>query len=150
MIIPLRAQDITVIKERDLNFGMVFTGTNQTLIINLEDPGTAFFEITGPRNAEVYISFILPTNLLNNNGNGSIPLFFDDTSAGWHRFAHQTPPGNQQFDPAIGIDARIHPGGGGQIGSMFVWLGGFLTIEAQQPAGAYSGTATIIIERTDI
>jgi len=148
--VRLSAQDITVTKERDLSFGMTVAGTTQEFVVNLDDPGSAFFHVTGPRNANVYISFVLPAELQNNNGSGTIPLMFDETSAGWNRRQNQTPPPGNQFDPAVGSDARIHPGGGGQFGSLFVWLGGMISIDAQQPAGAYSETATIIIERTDL
>lgn len=147
---PLPAQNITVINERDLSFGTVFSGTQQNLIVNLDDPNSAFFQVTGPQGANVYISFILPANLVNTAGSGTIPLLFNETSAGWNWNVNQTPPGDRIFDPEIGADARLHPGGGQQGGRMYVWLGSIITVDAQQPGGAYSGTATMIVERTDI
>jgi hypothetical protein len=149
MIVSLRAQELDIAKERDLNFGMTFSGIQQEIIVSLDDPGTAFFRITGPRNARIYISFVLPAHLINNNGPGTIPITFNNTSAGWNRNI-SVPPANNRFDPAMGTTARIHPGGGGPVGTSFVWLGGIITIDAQQPGGAYSGTATIIVERIDI
>ncbi|GEM_PF-2912823 len=148
--LSLQAQEIIITKERDLDFGMTFAGITQDFIIDLDDPGSAFFTLTGPRNTDIFISFVLPDQLVNNNGTGTIPLTFDDTSAGWSRRENQTPPDGNLFDPAIGTEATIHPGGGGQLGSSFVWLGGVITIDAQQPAGAYSGTATIIVEITGL
>lgn len=146
VVTPLHGQGITVTKERDLSFGIAISGLQQELIVDLEDPGTAFFRITGPRNTNVYISFVLPTHLTNTSGSGTVPIHFDETSAGWNRRSDQTPRPGFRFHPGVGTSARIHP----QQNEIFVWLGGKIEIGAQQPGGNYTATTAIIIERTDL
>jgi hypothetical protein len=145
---PLYGQDeeLIVTTERDLVFGTLLSGIGQIRTIELADQETAFFQISGPRRADIYISFLLPASLMRIDGSGSIPLSFNETSAGWSRRVDQVPPGGNQFHPAVGTSAAFNPGN--RI--VYVRLGGIITTEPQQPAGQYMSTVTIVVDRTDL
>jgi hypothetical protein len=95
------------------------------------DPGAAKFRITGPRNRDVLVTFVLPTVLL--SGATPLAITFGGGSAAWAS-ADQT-TGRTAFDPATGIVIRMPP-----TGNAFIWVGASVGPPSVQPGGTYAGS----------
>lgn len=122
---------LTVTGVSNLDFGNVFPGVNPTVL--LTDAGAGHFQVVGVLNAEVDVSFSsLPATLT--SGGNSIAISY---SGGWNPAAN--PAAATAFTPASGLTDRLD----GATGEMHVYLGGTLTVPANQPAGLYQATITL-------
>lgn len=122
---------LTVTGVNNLDFGNVFPGVNPTVL--LTDAGAGHFQIVGVLNAEVDVSFSsLPATLI--SGVNSIAISY---TGGWNTSAN--PAGATAFTPASGLTDRLDAA----TGEMHVYLGGTLTVPANQAAGLYQATITL-------
>ncbi len=126
-------QSVSVSRLADLGFGTVIAGLSAT--VSPLDPAAAKFEITGPVNRTVTISFTLPPNL--SGGAATMPIVFGPGSGAWaesNRLNVVT-----YFDPTQGTTARPSP----PNRRITVWLGGQISPGSGQPAGSYTGVVTL-------
>jgi hypothetical protein len=122
---------LTVTGVSNLNFGNVFPGVNPTIV--LTDAGAGHFQIAGVLNAEVDVSFsALPATLI--SGANSIAIAY---TGGWNTSAN--PAAATAFVPAGGLTERLDAA----TGELHVYLGGSLTVPANQAAGLYQATITL-------
>lgn len=122
---------LTVTGVNNLDFGNVFPGVNPTVL--LTDAGAGHFSVLGVLNAEVDLSFSsLPATLV--SGVNSIALSY---TGGWNTAAN---PGTATaFTPSAGLIQRLDAA----TGELHVYLGGTLTVPANQAAGLYQATITL-------
>ena len=121
---------LSVTAGNNLAFGTVIPGFNRTILVS--DAGAGTFSLTGGANAQVALSFTLPANLT--SGANNLAVAFTGAYNVSNNVATST-----AFTPSSGVTTRLD----GTTGSLFVWLGGTLTVPAGAVAGAYSGTVTL-------
>jgi hypothetical protein len=122
---------ITVTGASPLDFGTVFPGVAKTIAI--ADVGAGRFDLTGQASANVNVSFILPTDLV--DGANNLPI------GSWtgYRNATAATTGGTAFTPIAGTTAAAFSG----AGALFVYVGGTVTPAGNQAAGTYTGTVTL-------
>ncbi len=101
------------------------------------------YRIQGRRNAEVQLTFVLPSQLFGPAG-AQMPIVFGSDDAGYG-FGNN-PAGQSGFDPNGTITFRL-PGTGGAPRAI-ISLGGTLFPAASQPSGDYSAPATLTVAYT--
>lgn len=132
---------VTIGQLNGLDFGIVVPGTPTTI-----GPKTALagkFVIHGSKNAEVRVTFALPTLLT--VGSNSMPISFaDDPVAGklgCHR--NQDQQNNcTTYTPSTSLLVRIRNNPPPQ-NTFFVWIGGQVSPAVGQPPGTYTGIVTM-------
>lgn len=126
-------QPIRVTKTNDLSFGTVFPGLNKT--VGVTDGGAAAFAIQGQAGGNVNLTFTLPSSIT--SGGATLPI------ANWtarHSSAN-SPAAGTDFTPGASATAAAIGGGG----FLYVFLGATAQPGAGQPAGTYTGTATLTV-----
>lgn len=138
MIKPLSISSINDV----INFGEIIL-SGSSFIKNLSPSSGAVFRIEGHPNRNVIISFNY-TNLSNaqwvsqfGGTVGSLSFTADVVHTGSNP-AYQNPVIVQN-----GSSYQLVNSGG--IGLLYVWVGGTLNIQANQPAGDYEGTFKIMV-----
>jgi hypothetical protein len=122
---------LTVTGVSNLNFGNVFPGVNPTVV--LTDAGAGHFQVVGVLNAEVDVSFSsLPATLISGVNNMAITY-----TGGWNTAAN--PGAATAFVPSGGLTELLDAA----TGELHVYLGGTLTVPANQAAGLYQATITL-------
>jgi hypothetical protein len=130
--------NLTITRERDLDFGDVIRGVPATIAV--ANAASGRFLIRGTRGAEVSLDFLLPTFLA--VGANTLPIAFGPTAAG-----HYTLPQSQNavlFDPHVTRITRLRPSNG----FLYAWLGGTVSPSLSQPPGVYTGAVTLVVSYT--
>lgn len=135
--VPAEAQrPLTVQGTRSLAFGSLLAGVNKT-VLRTDAVNGGQLDISGPKNAQVMLSFTFPAAMTGPAG-ATLPLSFGATDGGW------SPPqqvGSQvAFDPRVPFTAPLD-----QNGKVSVYLGGTAKPTANQKAGSYTGTITLTV-----
>ena len=136
---------LTVTKGYDLNFTTVFPGVAKTVSPATGGAASAAASqvtIAGQANAEVAVSFVLPTAL--SNGGATMPLSFSAAAGCWNTAFNQS--GCTTYDPSLTLTQRLHA----TSGNMYVWLGGTVTPAANQVAGTYTANVTMNVAYTGL
>jgi hypothetical protein len=133
------AQDITV--NNNLEFGSVFPGVPRA--ISKKTPGEAAeFRITGTPNAEITITFTLPTYMYTSGGNMVLQYSATDCSMDSSAIPDQANPGRDNLNPWQTLTYRL-----GSTG-LAVWLGATVVPLSMQRPGNYSATITLTVAYT--
>ncbi|HLQ58408.1 MAG TPA: DUF4402 domain-containing protein [Gemmatimonadales bacterium] len=130
---------MTIATLRDLNFGTVIKSVPTTVLPTVAAAGE--WQVTGSSNANVIISFTLPTQLTNIQAlpGSTMPISFSAVSAIWRR-ATNNPVGGTIFNPATGAVGRLGPP---PNPSMYVWVGGTVNPAATAKPGIYQGSVIV-------
>ncbi|MBK8947015.1 MAG: DUF4402 domain-containing protein [Ignavibacteriae bacterium] len=128
----------------DLDFGeIIYTGNNLTLS-KIPESGIEY-EVTGFRRRYVTVSYsrnvyLNNYNWVNINGgtNGTIRF----------RTVARHTNGNINYIGAtnLGNDSRVRLSNTNPLGKLYIWIGGNLTINSNQPYGDYNGTFSLTVE----
>jgi len=128
---------LTVTGAAALDFQNVFPGLAKTI-----SPVTAAtagrFTIGGQLNAEVNITFVLPTNLT--FGANNLPI---GTWTGGRNTAN-TQASQTAITPTGTTTTRLDA----TTGALYIWLGATVTPTVAQAAGTYNGTVTMTVAYT--
>lgn len=125
-----------------LAFGDVFPGLPEQ-VLRTDPLRAGQYRIQGRRNAEVQLTFVLPSQL-QGPGTAQLPITFAPDDAGYG-FGN-SPTGQSGFDPNSSITFRLP--GTGSAPRALISLGGTLFPAASQPAGDYSAPATLTVAYT--
>jgi hypothetical protein len=128
---------LTVTGAAALDFGNVFPGVVKSIAPTAATAGR--FSIAGQGNAQVILTFTLPTNLT--NGANNLPI---GTWLGG-QFATNTQASQTAITPTAPVTTNL-----GAAGSLFVWLGATVTPAVAQVAGTYNGTVTMAVVYTGL
>jgi spore coat protein U-like protein len=132
---------VTVGQLNNLNFGVVVPGTPSTVA-----PKTALagkFVIHGSKNAEVRVTFALPTVL--QTGAFSMPISFADDPVAGRMGCHRNQDQQSNctaYTPSTALLFRIRNNPPPQ-NTYYVWIGGKVSPALGQRAGTYTGTVTL-------
>jgi hypothetical protein len=118
----------------DLEFGNVFPGVVKTILV--ADAASGRFNATGQANANVNLTFDLPTDLV--NGGNNLPIGSWDAC----RDIDAAPAGCTQFTP---VDGVASPATFSAAGQLFIFLGATVTPAANQAPGGYTGTVSLTL-----
>ncbi|HXE58367.1 MAG TPA: DUF4402 domain-containing protein [Gemmatimonadales bacterium] len=124
---------LTVVGAQNLSFGNVFPGLNKTVAVT--DAGAGRFDVAGQANANVSLSFVLPSNLSDGSGN-LLPI---GSWTGEHNTTGTATGAN--FTPSAGATNTTLSG----TGNLYVFIGGQVTPAVNQPAGLYSGSVQMTV-----
>lgn len=126
-------QPITVTKTNDLAFGNVFPGLSVSIPVT--SSSAAAFSIAGQASANVNLTFTLPSNLT--SGSDNLPI------SSWvaRRNTTNSSSSGTDFTPSSSATSATLSG----TGALYVFLGATATPAVSQPAGTYSGTATMTV-----
>lgn len=121
---------------RDLEFGQLFPGvTTRVLTPDVGRRGEVQLEGRG----QYYVQFLLPEAMMSAEG-ATLPLRFGAGDAALVRGSAGTP---LAFDPTVGTNVNFS----GAVMDAQVFLGGTADPSADQTAGSYSATITILLAR---
>lgn len=124
----------TVASEQSLTFGTMMPGVVETVAVT-DAWRRARIRIDG--SGTYSVRFIVPATLTSSSG-ATIPLTFGATDAAYNT---QKSSALTTFDPQFGSKVSLTAGGG----TVWIYLGGVASPAAQQTAGPYSATVTIVI-----
>lgn len=127
---------LTVTGTTTLDFGNVFPGLAKTIAPTAATAGK--FTIGGQLNAEVNITFVLPSNLA--NGANNLPI---GTFTGGRNVAN-TQAGQTAITPTAATITRLDAG----TGALYIWLGATVTPGVAQVAGTYTSPVTMTVAYT--
>jgi hypothetical protein len=132
-------QPISVQPRRDLSFGDVIAGF-PTTVSRLDNANSGWYEIRGERQAEVVLTFALPSDLVGILG-ATLPIEFGANDGG---VASVPAPGSQVgFDPRVPLTRELSASG-----RAFVWLGGTVRPATNQASGLYQAPVTLTVAYT--
>lgn len=135
MAAPLTAAaQIQITKLNDLAFGTAVAGT--TALVLPTDTRAARFSVSAPRNAQVQVTFTLPTELT--RGARSVPITFDAASGRWSLVDQVAAA--VAFDPRQPLTVRVLPNR-----NLYLWLGGTLPIPRNASSADYSAIITLTV-----
>lgn len=135
---PLGAQgkSLTVTGVRALTFGAVLPGV--PLVVTRTDPANSGeFEIRGVKDAQVQLSFALPS-VMNGPAGAQMPIAFGSSDAGYSQ--SQAIGSQVGFDPKQPFVATLSRNGRGSV-----FIGATANPLANQRAGAYTATLTLTV-----
>ncbi len=136
--VPLHAQrPLTVTGVRGLTFGAVLPGVPR-IILRTDPANSGEFDIRGPNNSQMLLSFVLPVAMTGPSG-ALMPLSFGAGDAGYSQ--SQSIGSQVGFDPKQPFTATLSNNGRGAV-----FVGGTANPTTNQRAGAY--TATLILNVT--
>ncbi len=136
--VPLHAQrPLTVTGVRGLTFGAVLPGVPR-IILRTDPANSGEFDIRGPNNSQMLLSFVLPVAMTGPSG-ALMPLSFGAGDAGYSQ--SQLIGSQVGFDPKQPFTATLSNNGRGAV-----FVGGTANPTTNQRAGAY--TATLILNVT--
>jgi hypothetical protein len=119
-----------------LDFGNVFPGLAKSIAST--DATAGKFTVGGQLNAEVNVTFVLPTNLA--SGGNNLPI---GTWTGGRNTAN-TQAGQTAITPTGATTTRLDAA----TGALFVWLGATVTPGVAQVAGTYTSPVTMTVAYT--
>jgi hypothetical protein len=128
--------------QRNLVFGVVVPGT-PTVIDPRTNANAGMFAIHGNRNAEVAVTFTLPTQLV--VGPWTMPITFGPNSGCWRTTSVQG--GCTRYDPSTVLVQRIR-NQNPPNNQLYVWIGGTASPSPTQHSGIYAGTITLSVVYT--
>ncbi len=138
LAVPLHAQrPLTVTGVRGLTFGAVLPGVPR-IILRTDPANSGEFDIRGPNNSQMLLSFVLPVAMTGPSG-ALMPLSFGAGDAGYSQ--SQSIGSQVGFDPKQPFTATLSNNGRGAV-----FVGGTANPTTNQRAGAY--TATLILNVT--
>jgi hypothetical protein len=123
---------LEVTHRSDLNFGAVVAGTNAQEVVKDPNQGgqdIASFRVTGESTASVLLT-VTTDDLQDDQGN-ALPYTPEVTGYG---FDNQT--ASQEISLTDQVDLN-------QAGEYYVWVGGSITVSADQAPGSYESTITV-------
>ncbi|MEX0662236.1 MAG: DUF4402 domain-containing protein [Balneolaceae bacterium] len=129
---------LTIVKDSDLGFGTVSSGTTETIAPDAAEAGRV--DISGDVGEDYFIGLPETTTL---TGAG-------DDIAVTQSYVGDGDSGNQ------GTAGALTTGTGGTIttdattGEFYIWIGGEFTTDQSQANGGYSGTLTITVSKNSI
>lgn len=126
-------QPITVTKNNDLSFGIVFPGVDKSIAVTAG--GAAKFTVSGQATTPVNLTFTLPATIASGGNNLTI-----NTWTG-HYNTVDAPTGGTSFTPSPSATSATLAGDG----SLYVYVGATAAPTVSQAAGAYSGTMTLTV-----
>lgn len=132
--LPAQSTLATVVPEQQLSFGTMMPGVAEQ--VTVQDGwrrASLRIEATSPQ----AVRFVVPAALLGPNGT-SIPLVFDGASGAWRTEKNAK---LNLFDPAVGTRIALNK----QQNVGWIYLGALAVPAAQQLAGHYTATITIVI-----
>lgn len=134
-------QVITVTSLRNLTFGTVLKGVPTSVLPSNAAAGA--WQVQGDKNAQVTMTFTLPTVLTNVQAlpGSTMPISFGAASALWNRGTN-TVVGATPFDPSTGATGRIGPPANPFI---YLWIGGTVSPAANAKPGIYTGTIVVSV-----
>lgn len=134
-------QAITVTSLRNLTFGTVLKGVPTSVLPSNAAAGA--WQVQGDKNAQVTITFTLPTVLTNIQAlpGSTMPISFGAASALWNRGTNSV-VGATPFDPGSGTTGRIGPPPNPFI---YLWIGGTVSPAANAKPGIYTGTIVVSV-----
>jgi len=127
---------LTVTGAAALDFQNVFPGLAKTVAPTAATAGR--FTVGGQLNAEVNITFVLPTNLT--FGANNLPI---GTFTGGRNTANNQ-AGQTAITPTGTTTTRLDA----VTGALYIWLGATVTPTVAQVAGTYNGTVTMTVAYT--
>lgn len=136
-VVESRAQTPTITLLRNMSFGMVITGTTNTIAPS--DPGAAEIEVEFPGYSGfgfVRITFNLPAGMT--SGGNSLPVSFGANSAAWN--TTNSFSGSTVFDPSSGYQTFNGPN---TPLKLYIWIGGTVSPGNNQGSGNYTGTISV-------
>jgi hypothetical protein len=126
-------QPLTVSTSNHLDFGSVFAGTDKTVAVT--NASAAAFTVQGEVSANVNLTFTLPATI--SKGGDALPI------SNWtarHNTSNSAAAGTD-FTPSATATAAALSG----TGFLYVFVGATAEPAANQPAGSYTGTATLTV-----
>ncbi len=133
--VPLHAQrPLTVTGVRGLTFGAVLPGVPR-IILRTDPANSGQFDIRGPNNSQLLLSFVLPVAMTGPSGT-LMPLSFGAGDAGYSQ--SQSIGSQVGFDPKQSFTATLSNNGRGSV-----FVGGKANPATNQRAGAYTATLTL-------
>jgi len=135
LAVPLHAQrPLTVTGVRGLTFGAVLPGVPR-IILRTDPANSGQFDIRGPNNSQMLLSFVLPVAMTGPSG-ALMPLSFRAGDAGYSQ--SQSIGSQVGFDPKQPFTATLSNNGRGAV-----FVGGTANPTTNQRAGAYTATLTL-------
>jgi len=135
LAVPLHAQrPLTVTGVRGLTFGAVLPGVPR-IILRTDPANSGEFDIRGPNNSRMLLSFVLPVAMTGPSG-ALMPLSFRAGDAGYSQ--SQSIGSQVGFDPKQPFTATLSNNGRGAV-----FVGGTANPTTNQRAGAYTATLTL-------
>ena len=126
-------QPINVVGALNLAFASVFPGVARSVAVNAAGAGR--FDVTGQPSAPVFVSFVLPANLI--SGANTLPI---GTWTG-HQNTVNNPTTGTNFTPSGAMTTATFSG----TGQLFVFVGATVTPATNQAPGVYNGTIQITV-----
>ncbi len=134
-----RGRPVLVHRRRDLSAGDVFAGVPKS-ISRLDPANTGLYRIMGRPDAEISLSFTLPSDLLSASGRTmTIEFAADDAGLGYD----QNQAASVSFDPQAPLTTRLD-----SDGRIYIWLGGTVRPGAAQAPGYYEATVVLTASYT--
>lgn len=130
---------LTIVKNRDLNFGVVLENTSATIGVTSASAGK--FTIIGNKTKNVVTTLAPPATLSDGNGN-SVTY----TARASYNNLTDDPATALEWIPPTGLQTGFRPQANqsGNIGEFYIYIFGSVTV-ATVPAGTYSGLFTITV-----
>jgi hypothetical protein len=134
---------ISVIGTHDLDFGTITPGANKT-VDKIEASSAGEWIIIGTPDAEIDITFNLPTALTSADGSDALPIEFKIADAS---FSNNIDDG-QQLPAGIIDPHQLNTLQIGSNGALGIWLGGEVYSDPLQVNGLYTGQITLTVAYT--
>jgi hypothetical protein len=125
-------QPLTVSNVRNLNFGDVYPGVNKPIAYDAATSGK--FSLSGIANAQVNLTFTLPTNL--SSGGNQLPI---GSWTGCHNTIDATAACTTFTPSASATTTRLHL----TLGTLFVFVGATVSPTGTQAQGSYTANVTL-------
>lgn len=131
------SQSLFILTLNNLNFGDVYIGYSKT--VTHTNAGAAKFRTyhTYFSNRNIRITFSLPGTL--RNGSYTIPISFGSTTSAWS--LTDLPTGRTNFNPNNSLTRNNL----GRNVSLYIWLGGAITVPTNVIPGIYTATITVTV-----
>jgi hypothetical protein len=124
----------------NLSFGNnIFPGIDKQ--VTRTNTNAAQFDISGEAGKEIVANFTLPSDLT--DGANNLPIVFNALDAA-HAGISTDQSSATSFDPNSPLTTTLDA----TSGELYVWLGGTVTPDKNQPAGTYSADITLDIAYT--
>lgn len=139
-VLVASSQAQTVTRNNDLTFGTMFPGVPKTIDKNSSD--AVEFHVGGTADAEITLTFSLPTYMYSNGHHVQMVFFSDGCAIDSNATPNQSSPTWDDLNPWQTHTYRL-----GSTG-LTVWLGGKAIPGLKQEAGSYSGDIVLTVEYT--
>jgi len=122
----------------NLDFGTVTRGTPVT--VSPRSASAAYIDIQGAKNAQIVVTWTLPTTLSTGSGGVTMPITFANNSACYNRNSNQA--NCTRYNPVNSQTRRVRNQNPPNNNIGF-WIGGTVSPSATQKPGVYRGTITL-------